>query len=56
MDTTTLKLSERHPLNGQTVEVVRRDPFQRFVVVRLLKAVRPYKKGDELKFSPKEVD
>ena len=52
MDTATLKLSDKHPLNGMIVEMVRRDPFNRFVVVRLTKAVAPYKKGDELHFSP----
>lgn len=51
-----LELNQMHPCHGQTVEIVRRDPFKRFVIVRLLADVnRDYQKGEELRFQPDQV-
>lgn len=48
--------AKKHPLAGQTVELVRRDPFKRFVIVRVLKTVGDYKKGETFTFPPAVVD
>lgn len=50
----TVKLP-KHPLAGQQVEIVRRDPFKRFVIVRILKTGKGYKKGDELSLNPNAI-
>lgn len=44
-----------HPMNGERVEVVRRDPFKRFVIVRVLRTRGEYRKGSELRMLPKNL-
>lgn len=51
-----LVLSEKHPMNGQMVEVVRKDPFKRFVIVLVLKTVGDYKNGTEMTVKPEQVE
>lgn len=54
-ETVVLKMPPKHPLNGAKAEIVRRDPFNRFVIVKVLKTLGPYKKGDELNLKPENV-